>query len=297
MARTVEDAAVEVMRADVLARPPEPAIEYTLPVAKVGNVEQVDAFVGAVESFFAGVEIDPENEKQVKELRQVRADLNKVAKAIDDKRKGMDKAVKAAMGEADGVLNGLRDRLKAVYEATGEQVKAADALWFERRMRALAEEYEGVAPDLMALVPLESFTAKEKRLAQKAWGEAKARQELDKLVCTAVQDRRTLASLALEHASEADMRFCETLSIEAALVRNQELVWEDQKREQHEREAVRLERAVSHESVMAEREGDGPARYTVTFVGTEAQAARVKVLLVSMGVAGRSIRKEQLCTC
>ena len=80
--------------------------------------------------------------------------MNKVANAINAKRVAMDKDVKASISEADGVLNGLRDRLKAVYDSTGKQIAQAEEWWLSCRIELLQAEYEGVAPDLAQLVPL-----------------------------------------------------------------------------------------------------------------------------------------------
>lgn len=227
-----------------LAKAPEPAIEYTLPKAEIKNVDAIDKFVGGIERFFADVQIDVTDDQQVKDLKNLRADVNKVAGAIDSKRKDMDKAVKAAMSEADKTLNDLRDRLKAVYEATGKQIDEAEALRLEARMNLLSGEYEAVAPDLMALVPLESFIAREKKLVQKSWTGNKACDVLDEMVSKVVAERKTLEEL--EYANQADMVYCQTLDAAQALAENRRLVERHAAEEAHKAEAEKLAQKVEH---------------------------------------------------
>ena len=87
-----EEVKAEVIEPVNLAKAPKPAIAYTLPTVRIENLDDIDAFVSDIERFFGGVEIDVDDQEQVKQLRDLRADINKVAKAIDDGRKGMDNA-------------------------------------------------------------------------------------------------------------------------------------------------------------------------------------------------------------
>lgn len=248
-----EEVKAEVIEPVNLAKAPKPAIAYTLPTVKIENLEDIDAFVSNIEWFFSDIEIDVDDPEQVKQLRDLRADINKVAKAIDDGRKGMDKAINGARAEADAALNALRDRVKSVYDATGKQIDEAAERQKQARINILAGEYEAVAPDLMELIPLEVFIAKNPKLVSrdKRFTGDKACDLLDEMIADAVHDRERIREA--EYATEADMAYCRTLDIRAALDENDRLKREKAEREAHEQEATRLDIAVgrAHEAVMA----------------------------------------------
>lgn len=248
-----QEVQAEVIEPVNLAKAPKPAIAYTLPTVRIENLDDIDAFVSDIERFFGGVEIDVDDQEQVKQLRDLRADINKVAKAIDDGRKGMDKAINGARAEADAALNALRDRVKSVYDATGQANRRGAERQKQARINILAGEYEAVAPDLMELIPLEVFIAKNQKLVSrdKRFTGDKACDLLDEMIADAVHDRERIREA--EYATEADMAYCRTLDIRAALDENDRLKREKAEREAHEQAATRLDIAVgrAHEAVMA----------------------------------------------
>lgn len=285
-----------------LAKAPDPAIAYTLPTVTVGNLEGVERFVEQVEAFFEGVDIDPADPEQVKALKGLRADVNKAANAIDGKRKDMDRAVKGAMSEADGALNALRDRLKEVYAKTGRRIEEADAIWLQGRTALLRHEYEGAAPDLAELIPLDAFAAREPKLLQKSWKGPKACDKLDEMIAEAVADRKRLAESDLAHPVEADAVFCRTLDLKAALDEDRRLKVAEAAKQAHLAASRQLQ-----EQVEARREREAPkpepapqeppealSRWTISFTGTEAQAAEVKALMVRLGVTDRKCKRSAL---
>lgn len=298
----------EIVEAEVvepsanLAKAPDPAISYTLPKVTVGNLEGVERFVAQVEEFFEGVDIDPADPEQVKALKGLRADVNKAANAIDGKRKDMDRAVKGAMSEADGALNALRDRLKEVYAKTGRRIEEADALWLQGRTALLRHEYEGAAPDLAELIPLDAFTAREPKLLQKSWKGPKACDKLDEMIAEAVADRERLAESDLAYPVEADAVYCETLDLKAALDEDRRLKVAEAAKQAHLAASKQLQEQVeARRGQEAEKPKPAPqeppealSRWTVSFTGTEVQAAEVKALMVRLGVADRKCKRSAL---
>lgn len=285
-----------------LAKAPDPAISYTLPKVTVGNLEGVERFVAQVEAFFEGVDIDPADPEQVKALKGLRADVNKAANAIDGKRKDMDRAVKGAMSEADGALNALRDRLKEVYAKTGRRIEEADAIWLQGRTALLRHEYEGAAPDLAELIPLDAFAAREPKLLQKSWKWPKACHGLDEMIAEAVADRKRLAESDLAYPVEADAVFCRTLDIKAALDEDRRLKVAEAAKQVHLAASKQLQEQVeARRGQEAEKPKPAPqeppealSRWTISFTGTEAQAAEVKALMVRLGVEDRKCKRSAL---
>lgn len=295
-----------------LAKAPEPAIAYTLPAATVGNLEEVEAFVGSVEAFFAGVEIDVDDPDQVKQLKALRADVNKVAKAIDDKRKAMDREIKGAVAEADGALNSLRDRMLAIYRESGKQIDEAAERQKQARLNLLAREYEAVAPDLVALIPLESFVKKEPKLVSrdKRFTGDKACDMLDAMIADAVHDRARLREGDVAFSDEADMVYCRTLDLRAALDENDRLKKQKAEREAHKAAAARLDAAVgkAHEApaaanqpapepaqrkpAPAPQEAPAPVKtWRLEFDATRSDAERVRDFIKTIpGAVGRSFK-------
>lgn len=299
-----EEVHAEVVEPANLAKVPEPAIAYTLPTAKIGNLDAIEQFVANVERFFGGVEIDPADKEQVKQLRGLRADINKAANAINDKRKAMDKDVKAALSEADGALNDLRDRLKSVYDKTGEQIAEADRLWAEARRSLLQGEYESVAPSLVELITLDAFIGAEPKLMQKQWGGNRACNTLDDMVVQAVRDRDEIAGAGLAHPVEADAAYCRTLDVRAALAEDKRLRDAEAAAAAHAAAARALRERVSapdaapqpnpapqQRESAPQAQSEPLCRYSFSFVGTESQAEQVKRLMVSLGVSERKMAR------
>lgn len=292
-----EEVHAEVVEPANLAKVPEPAIAYTLPTAKIGNLDAIEQFVANVERFFGGAEINPADKEQVKQLRGLRADINKAANAINDKRKAMDKDVKAALSEADGALNDLRDRLKSVYDKTGEQIAEADRLWADARRSLLQGEYESVAPSLVELITLDVFIGAEPKLMQKSWGGNKACNALDDMVERAVADREQLAQAGLAYPNEADAVYCRTLDVRAALAEDKFQKDAAEAAAEHAAKAQALRETIERPKPQPKPRQEQPqplSRYTFEFDGTEAQAGEVKRLLVSLGVGNRTMKKVRL---
>lgn len=300
-----------------LAKAPEAIITYTLPTAKVDNLEAVEEYVSSVEKFFSDVKIDTTDPEQVKQLKGMRTAVKKIADAINGKRIAMDKDVKSSMSEADGALNSLRDRMNAVYAATGKQIEEADALWFQARTNVLLREYEGIAPDLVKLIPLDAFVAREKKLVQKSWTGTKACDTLDDMVAKAVAERETLEGLP--YANEADMVYCRTLSMADAMAENARLAKAKEEADAHKAEAEDLARKVAEraecpapepapvplQSPLAEAmgraeeavKGAGPQvrgeplfDWDMRFTATKSQAMKIRDYAKSVGAAGKGMK-------
>lgn len=268
-----------------LAKAPEPAITYTLPEVTIGNTESIDKFISDVEKYFEDIEIDVTDDDQVKALKDARADVNKVAKAIDDKRKKMDREIKAASSSAAKTLNGMRDRVLGVVGGIDVQLKEAEDLFKQARWNNLMREYEGLAPDLMDLIPLKSFTDRETKLMGKTWKGPKACKELGDMIAKAVHEREMLRTSGLEFADEADRVYCQTLDLAKAHERNAQLVEERKQREAHQAAASRLDVAIgrAHEAVIANEPEPEPQpqpadirKYRLVFKSTKEEAYKVR---------------------
>lgn len=307
----------EVIEPVNLAKAPEPVITSTLPAVKVGNMKEIDGFVANVERFFSSVEIDPDDKKQVKELADVASDVKKAADGINSKRIAMGKEIKAATAESTDALNGLRDRLMAVYDDMRAKVGEAEERQRQARISLLEQEYEAVAPDLMELIPLDSFIKKESKLVSrdKRFTGNKACDLLDDLIADAVHDRARLREGDIEFSTEADMVYCKTLDLRKALDENDRLKREKAEREKHKQAATKLEAAVgrAHDAVSVptssepvptpepakkgpEKPSDPPKRYLfrLEFEADDADCAKVRDFMRTLpGLQGKLFKKVQ----
>ena len=275
-----------------LAKAPEPAIAYTLPHVTIGNLSEVDAFIANMERYFADVKIDIYDEDQVKALRDTRADINKVADAIDKKRKAMNKEIKAASSEAENVLKGMHSRVKAIYDLMGKQMDQAEEERRQARYNILWREYEDLAPDLMELIPLDSFLAREPKLMGATWIATKACKELGEMIRKAVHERDLIRESGIEFPNDADRVYCQTLDIAKAYDRNAQLVEERKQREAHMDAAARLDQAIgrAHQAVVGQSAPEPepepvqtqpaqPAdlrKYRLVFMATKEEAYKVR---------------------
>ena len=228
-----------------LAKAPEPAITFTLPVVTIGNTDDIDRFIANVEEYFKGVEIDVTDDEQVKALKDARADVNKIATAINKKRTDMNKEIKAASRAAEDTLKGMHSRILGVVGGIDVQLKEAEDLFKQSRWNNLTREYEALAPDLMDLIPLQSFVDKESKLMGKTWKGPKACDELGKMIAKAVHERELLRESGIEFAADADRIYCQTLDLAKAHDHNAKLVEERKAREAHAQASSRLDMALN----------------------------------------------------
>lgn len=269
-----------------LAKAPEPAITYTLPQVTVGNTDEIDAFITGMEKWFADIQIDIYDKDQVKALKDARADINKVADAIDKRRKAMNKEIKAASADAENVLKGMHSRVKAIYESTGKQIERAEDERRQARYNILLREYEDTAPDLMDLIPLDRFTEREPKLMGATWQTTKACSELGKMIAKCVGERDLLRNAGLEFAQDADFTYCQTLDMAKAHERNAQLVKEREAREAHMSASQRLDEAIgrAHKAVASnpepqpqvQREPEQVNTYRLVFRATKSEAYAIR---------------------
>lgn len=110
-----------------------------------------------------------ESEKQRKEATEARAQCRKDAAEIDNERKAllrnMEDALKKFKSEVKDVLSPLTD-LDVEYKRLLDEYEEQ---WRTQRQIELSEEYEGIAPDLVELVPFERLVERFGSEKGKVW--------------------------------------------------------------------------------------------------------------------------------
>ena len=213
-----------------------------------------------------------ETERAYKDAKANRAAARKDAKELDDERKrmtrDMDDALKRFRSDVKDVLTPLTE-LDAAYK---EALDAYEERWAKGRLAELSEEYEGYAPDLMPLVPMERMLALRGSERGKAWLArgttlAAAKAAMLAAIDQLAADEQTLAdSVDPEDLEAAKADLFTTLDLGSALrtararadqrERVRRLEEERRRREEEQRriEAEMAERRAQQERERQERE-------------------------------------------
>ena len=213
-----------------------------------------------------------ETERAYKDAKANRAAARKDAKELDDERKrmtrDMDDALKRFRADVKDVLTPLTE-LDAAYK---EALDAYEERWANERLAELSEEYEGYAPDLMPLVPMERLLALRGSERGKAWLArgttlAAAKAAMLAAIDQVAADEQTLAdSVDPEDLEAAKADLFTTLDLGSALrtararadqrERVRRLEEERRRREEEQRriEAEMAERRAQQERERQERE-------------------------------------------
>ena len=213
-----------------------------------------------------------ETERAYKDAKANRTSVRKDASQLDAERKAMtremDDALKRFRADVKDVLTPLTE-LDAAYK---EALDAYEERWAKERLAELSEEYEGYAPDLMPLVPMERLLALRGSERGKAWLArgttlAAAKASLCAAIDQVAADEQTLAdSVDPEDLEAAKADLFTTLDLGSALrtararadqrERVRRLEEERRRREEEQRriEAEMAERRAQQERERQERE-------------------------------------------
>lgn len=235
--------------------------------------------------------------------------LNRDIKGVSDRRKklkadctqpvaDMEAKLKAVMAPVDQLQLRYRNR-QAEAETQEKQAK----------MAALKAYYEELAPFIAMpldrcdrpLVPFE-------RIANPKWGNKtmsakKCEQEIDELVEDIAAKQKAVEGMQFAHPEDARAAFWATLSIEAAVTRDQELTAQDERRaalEKAQQQAVEKAQSFDRTEVTQQEAADHckPAepeqesQYVFTARMTPTQKTQLIRFMRQLGIHG-TFRKEQ----
>lgn len=252
---------------------------------------------------FDGMEIVTDDDR--KAARKIRADLkNKIAdieRARIDLGKSYDEPKFAFNDQCKKLTGIINDKIAYIDKC----LKEIDEEFARDRRNALESEYEGVAPDLMALIPLDVFLRKNSKLMGRSMVESKACKTLDDMIVQAVGDRETIRNSGLQYADECDRVYCETLDLKRAISRNSELIEDARARAAHAVKSEAVDRAV-HSAPVAKpirrqnaRLGDelkGEPELTdwrFDFTASRAVAEQIALYARSLGVVSDGIKRRR----
>lgn len=203
------------------------------------NKAELEAAVRQKIADYEGIVYTEENMQQAKNDR---AELNKLAKAIEDRRK----LVKKIINEPYEVFEAeLKEILELIQEPVGiidKQVKAFEDKQKEEKKKEIKATYDEVIGDLAEVLPFEKVF--DDRYLNKTYKLATAQSEIKAKVEKVRTDLETIDSLESKFKLNAKDVYIKTLDLSKALAENKRLAdleekLEAEKRRKAEEEAER----------------------------------------------------------
>lgn len=299
--------------AEVIEPTGELAVTYT-PAVFDDNLAALDAYVEQQIAPYVGAQIDPADEKQVKEARGCMAALNKLKAPIEDERKRVKRAYEAPLKEFEGRVKAITSKIDKARSDLKCKVDEADERFRQMRRDLLAEEYEGCAGPIADVIPFSAVL--DDAWLNRSTPEGKAVNALYEKVEAALKGYKALQAKELAHKDEVVKKYAETLDLVAALELEDELAERDRqmaefkakqeaaeavKREAMERTARRIEQedpsahavVAGDAIIVADRPKEQPKHrwsLSMEFSGTEAYAREVASTLKGIGITGATIK-------
>lgn len=277
-----------------------------------GYLDDRRAKVTAYMEPYEGMTEESLRELDKREVYDLRADVNKVIKAMKGEvsaiKKEHMKPFDAFKAQADAVIAQAEDAHKLLDKV----FKDKEALDRSDRRAQLEEEYHGCVGVLAEVIPFDAVLD-EKWLGDTAWKNGKAVNELYDKATKANEGYQTLQKKELRHKTEVVRLYCETLDLMKALQLEDELNEEDRQREEFERrqrevEAFKAERQEQRAETEAEAFAPAPEpepaaepatapspevftwALSLEFVGTKQRAQALAGMLKSEGITGATIK-------
>ncbi|MEG1246512.1 DUF1351 domain-containing protein [Gordonibacter sp.] len=242
-----------------------------------------------------------------KQAKTFKADINNRIKEINASRialyKRYDEPKAPFTARCDGIIAILNEQ--AEYIDAG--LKRKDKEFLGHREALLLQEYEAIAKELMPHIPLDVFTRADTKLLGRTRDDEKACKALGDMIITAVRDREAIKASCQEFHVEADMEYCRTLDIHAALDKNKQLADGRMRREEHERmmrevalvdepapePKQEIKPAPSHYPSPAKRKGEPVCEWCFGFLATRSQAESLAAYARTLGIKSDGIKKAR----
>lgn len=205
------------------------------------NKEELEA---AVKQKIAAYENVVYTEDNMKQAKADRAELNKLTKAIEDRRK---KVKSIIMAPYDTFEREIKEVLELIEEPVGiidKQVKAFEDQQKEEKKKSIQESYDEVIGDLAEVLPFEKVF--DSRYLNQTYKLATAQADVKTKVEKVRTDLETIDSLESKYKLNAKDVYIKTMDLSKALAENKRLSdleekLEAEKKRKAEAEKMRLE--------------------------------------------------------
>lgn len=123
----------------------EPNIEVNPTPIKINNLEQLEMAVnGVVTKYGQDFVVTSDN---VADTKKMRANINKIAKSINDKRLETDRQYKKPMADFDKLMKGLGDKVKNLLDPLDSKIEEVETQERQARYDSVKAEIAEMAPN------------------------------------------------------------------------------------------------------------------------------------------------------
>lgn len=123
----------------------EPSIEVNPTPIKINNLEQLEMAVnGVVTKYGQDFVVTSDN---VADTKKMRANINKIAKSINDKRLETDRQYKKPMADFDDLMKGLGDKVKNLLDPLDSKIEEVETRERQARYDSVKAEISEMAPN------------------------------------------------------------------------------------------------------------------------------------------------------
>ncbi|MEN2360108.1 DUF1351 domain-containing protein [Levilactobacillus brevis] len=123
----------------------EPSIEFNPTPIVINNLEQLEMAVnGVVTKYGQDFVVTSDN---VADTKKMRANINKIAKSINDKRLETDRQYKKPMADFDDLMKGLGDKVKNLLDPLDSKIEEIETQERQARYDSVKAEIAEMAPN------------------------------------------------------------------------------------------------------------------------------------------------------
>lgn len=210
------------------------------------NKEELEA---AVRAKIAGYENVVYTEENIKAAKNDRAELNKLIKAIEERRKQVKNIINEPYAVFEAELKEITALINEPVALIDQQVKAFEEKQKEEKKAAIKATYDENIGDLAEVLPFEKIF--DSRYLNQTYKLATAQKEIVDKIDTVKTDLETIDSLDSKYKLNAKDVYIKTLDLSKALAENKRLADLEEKLEADKRR--KAEEEAKREAEEAER--------------------------------------------
>lgn len=242
------------------------------------NKEELEA---AVRAKIAGYENVVYTEENIKAAKNDRAELNKLIKAIEERRKQVKNIINKPYAVFEAELNEITALINEPVALIDQQVKAFEEKQKEEKKAAIKATYDENIGDLAEVLPFEKIF--DSRYLNQTYKLATAQKEIVDKIDTVKTDLETIDSLDSKYKLNAKDVYIKTLDLSKALAENKRLAdleekLEADKRRKAEEEAEEQAKREAEEAERKAAEAKKAQEATAEVEQTEPQSEMGKVI-------------------
>lgn len=211
------------------------------------NKEELEA---AVRAKIAGYENVVYTEENIKAAKNDRAELNKLIKAIEERRKQVKNIINEPYAVFEAELKEITALINEPVALIDQQVKAFEEKQKEEKKAAIKATYDENIGDLAEVLPFEKIF--DSRYLNQTYKLATAQKEIVDKIDTVKTDLETIDSLDSKYKLNAKDVYIKTLDLSKALAENKRLADLEEKLEADKRRKAEEEERKAAEAKKAQ---------------------------------------------